>query len=59
MVLFVIVVIQLIHRWITGAPNIDILGFTRALSEYLKQIITYVRFNNDDTLWPMGDWPSK
>jgi hypothetical protein len=59
MVIFVIVVIQFIHSWVTGAPNEKLLSFTGALAEYSKQLVSYVGFNNDDKPWPMGDWPSK
>jgi hypothetical protein len=57
MVLFVIAITQYIYTWLTGEPNEKILQFTDGLSEYAKQLVSYVGFNSDEKPWPFGDWP--
>ena len=57
MVLFVIAITQYIYSWLTGEPNEKILQFTEGLSEYAKQLVSYVGFNTDEKPWPFGDWP--
>lgn len=57
MVLFVIAITQYIYYWLTGEPNEKILHFTEGLSEYAKQLVSYVGFNSDEKPWPFGDWP--
>lgn len=57
MVLFVIAITQYIYYWLTGEPNEKILHFTEGLSEYAKQLVSYVGFNTDEKPWPFGDWP--
>lgn len=57
MVLFVIAITQYIYYWLTGEPNEKILEFTEGLSEYAKQLVSYVGFNTDEKPWPFGDWP--
>jgi len=57
MVLFVIAITQYIYSWLTGEPNDKILYFTEGLSEYAKQLVSYVGFNTDEKPWPFGDWP--
>jgi hypothetical protein len=57
MVLFVIAITQFIYLWLTGEPNDKILSFTKNLSEYAKELVSYVSFNTDEKPWPMGDWP--
>ena len=57
MVLFVIAITQYIYSWLTGEPNEKILQFTEGLSEYAKQLVSYVGFNSDEKPWPFGDWP--
>jgi len=56
-VLFVIAITQYIYSWLTGEPNDKILYFTEGLSEYTKQLVSYVGFNTDEKPWPFGDWP--
>ena len=57
MVLFVVAITQYIYTWLTGEPNEKILEFTDGLSEYAKQLVSYVGFNTDEKPWPFGDWP--
>ncbi len=57
MVLFVIAITQFIYTWLSGEPNEKILQFTDGLSEYAKQLVSYVGFNTDEKPWPFGDWP--
>nr|WP_255344742.1 DUF4389 domain-containing protein [Sulfurovum sp. AR] len=57
MMLFVMVMIQYIYTWLAGEPNEKILQFTKGLSEYAKQLVSYVGFNTDEKAWPFGDWP--
>lgn len=57
MVLFIIAITQFIYCWLTGEPNEKILHFTENLSEYAKQLVSYVGFNTDEKPWPAGDWP--
>ena len=57
MVLFVIAITQFIYTWLSGEPNEKILQFTDGLSEYAKQLVSYVGFNSDEKPWPFGDWP--
>lgn len=56
-VLFVIAITQYIYSWLTGEPNDKLLEFTAGLSEYAKQLVSYVGFNSDEKPWPFGDWP--
>ncbi|EIF50044.1 MULTISPECIES: DUF4389 domain-containing protein [Sulfurovum] len=57
MVLFVVAITQFIYTWLSGEPNEKILQFTEGLSEYAKQLVSYVGFNSDEKPWPFGDWP--
>ena len=57
MVLFVVAITQFIYTWLSGEPNEKILEFTDGLSEYAKQLVSYVGFNSDEKPWPFGDWP--
>ncbi len=57
MVLFVVAITQFIYTWLAGEPNEKILEFTEGLSEYAKQLVSYVGFNSDEKPWPFGDWP--
>ncbi len=56
-VLFVIAITQYIYSWLTGEPNDKLLEFTAGLSEYAKQLVSYVGFNSVEKPWPFGDWP--
>ncbi len=56
-ILFVVAITQYIYTWLTGEPNEKILEFTDGLSEYAKQLVSYVGFNSDEKPWPFGDWP--
>ncbi|UPT77696.1 DUF4389 domain-containing protein [Sulfurovum sp. XGS-02] len=57
MVLFVVAITQFIYTWLSGEPNEKILEFTEGLSEYAKQLVSYVGLNTDEKPWPFGDWP--
>jgi hypothetical protein len=56
-ILFVVAITQYIYTWLAGEPNEKILEFTDGLSEYAKQLVSYVGFNSDEKPWPFGDWP--
>jgi len=56
-ILFVIAITQFIYSWLTGEPNEKLLEFTEGLSEYARQLVSYVGFNTDEKPWPVGDWP--
>lgn len=56
-ILFVVAITQFIYTWLSGEPNEKILDFTEGLSEYAKQLVSYVGFNTDEKPWPFGDWP--
>ncbi len=57
-ILFVVAITQFIYTWLSGEPNEKILDFTEGLSEYAKQLVSYVGFNSDEKPWPFGDWPN-
>ena len=57
MVLFVIVITQFIYSWLSDGPNEKFLHFAKGLSEYSKQLVSYVGLNSNEKPWPSGDWP--
>ena len=56
-VLFIIAISQFIYSWVIGEPNEKLLHFTNGLSEYAKQLVSYVGFNSEEKPWPVGEWP--
>ena len=56
-VLFIIAISQFIYSWVIGEPNEKLLHFTSGLSEYIKQLVSYVGFNSEEKPWPVGEWP--
>ena len=55
-----IAIFQFIYALIFGKPNEDVLRFTKSLSEYIKEIVSYVSFNTDQQPWPLGGvWPKE
>lgn len=57
LIVCVVVIVQFLYSWIGGSPNKKLLSFSASLSEYVKQLITYISFNSDEKPWPIGEWP--
>jgi hypothetical protein len=55
--LFIIAVSQFIYSWVSGEANEKLLHFTGGLSEYAKEVVSYVGFNSEEKPWPVGEWP--
>lgn len=53
-----VVLLQLIHRLVYGAPNTGLLAFGDSLSQYLAQIGRFGTFNSEAKPWPFADWPA-
>ncbi len=58
-IVFFVAIFQFIYAWIFNKPNEKVLEFTNSLSEFAKEIISYVSLNTEDKPWPIGDWPKK
>lgn len=57
-VLGAIVFVQLIIVLLTGERNMQLVNFGANLGVYLKQIVDYVCFVEDDKPFPFEDFPS-
>ncbi len=55
-VVFLTSIFQIIHSWIYSQPNKKVLEFTNSLSEFAKQIVSFVGFNTEEKPWPFGEW---
>jgi hypothetical protein len=52
-----LVLVQLIHRLVQGAPNAAMMTFGDSLSRYLAQIGRFGSFHTEQKPWPFSDWP--
>ncbi|MFO2464924.1 DUF4389 domain-containing protein [Pseudomonas sp. 15FMM2] len=53
-----LVVVQLVHRLIYGAPNLSLMNFGDSLSQFLAQIGRFGSFHTEQKPWPFADWPT-
>ncbi len=56
-VIFAASIFQFIYSLIFSKPNDKVLEFTSSLSEFVKQIVSYVSFNSENKPWPIDNWP--
>lgn len=57
MVICMVVIVQFVYSWVGDEVNTRLLSFTASLSEYVKQLVSYISFNSDEKPWPMSAWP--
>ncbi|MEE4148668.1 DUF4389 domain-containing protein [Pseudomonas viridiflava] len=53
-----VVIVQLGHRLIYGAPSGSLMNFGDSLSQFLAQIGRFGTFHSDQKPWPFADWPT-
>lgn len=58
LVISAVVLIQALMVLITGERNIQLLNFAENLSVYLKQIVDYICFVENDKPFPFADFPN-
>jgi hypothetical protein len=58
-VLGAVVVVQFLIVLFTGERNSRLVGFGENLGEYLKQIVEYVCFVDDEKPFPFSDFPDE
>jgi len=58
LVLVLAVVFQFITMLVTAQPNRQLLAFSRALAEWLHQVMDYISFNRGERPWPFASWPA-
>ncbi len=58
LLLWLLVLVQLLHRLLRGQPHVGLMGFGDALSRYLAQIGRYASFHGEEKPWPFADWPA-
>ena len=56
-VLGAVVFVQLLIVLFTGERNMQLVGFGENLGEYLKQIVDYICFVDDEKPFPFSDFP--
>ena len=56
-VLGAVVLVQLSIVLFTGDRNMQLVGFGENLGQYLKQIVDFICFVNDDKPFPFSDFP--
>jgi len=56
-VLGAVVFVQLLIVLSTGERNMQLVGFGENLGQYLKQIVDYICFVNDEKPFPFSDFP--
>lgn len=56
MVLWAIVVIQAIFALLTGSPNSEIVRFSGNLVTYLRQIASFLTYNDEKKPYPFQAW---
>lgn len=56
-VLGAVVIVQLLIVLFTGERNMQLVEFSENLGEYLKQIVSYICFVDDEKPFPFSDFP--
>ena len=57
MVALFVAVIQVVHGFVTGEPNVRLLNLSNSLNQFLFQILQYLTFNSESKPYPFSDWP--
>jgi len=52
-----IVVVQFLVVLVTGERNMQLVGFAQSLGTYIKQIVDYTCFVDDEKPFPFADFP--
>jgi len=58
-VLVVVVVAQLVFKFVTGSPNDQLLVFGGQLSRYFYDIFRFLTFNQEQMPFPFSEWPQQ
>lgn len=53
-----VVVGQSLHVLMAGNKQEDLLKLSRALNRYIRQLTTYITWDNERKPFPFSDWPS-
>jgi hypothetical protein len=57
-VTFAVVIGQCLFKAFTGNPNPQLTKFGASLTDYIKEILTFVTFNSERRPFPFNDFPS-
>ncbi|MDD9959675.1 MAG: DUF4389 domain-containing protein [Gammaproteobacteria bacterium] len=57
-IILVIMITQVLFRFITGAPNSNLRDFSGALAAYIFQILKFLLYSSEDKPFPFSDFPS-
>lgn len=58
-IVFFAAIFQFVYSYFLDKNNVQVLKFTASLSNYAKEIISYVALNSEEKPWPIGEWPKE
>lgn len=56
-VIVLIAILQFVFSVALNAPNKNLLDFSKKLTSYFYEIVTYVTFSSDQKPFPFSPWP--
>ncbi len=57
-VLFCVAVLQFLIVLLNGTPNARLLGFSRSIGIFFRQIVEFLTFATEEIPFPFSEWPA-